>query len=361
MATKRTPGSRPGLIRCDHCGEEYSESYRRCPFCAEYDADVKEETLRIRAETYGGPKHTATGQRTAPTRTSYSRGGKRVAYGNRRGGGYTKVSAGKIIAWLLSLIVIIAAIWIIATQVIPLIHNGEQVDPGAMNTPNSSPSAPVENTPPVSTPTPTPSQEPEVSPSPQIPAGDTAAGFTLNKSEFAFSSKYPNPVTLKVTFSPAGTTATINWSSSDPDVAAVDSNGTVTYGAKRGNAVITASMANGVTQTCTVYNQMNTGVAYNPPVENPNTPSADPEPSESKTSYKLNKTDFTFYSKGESTKLTVPGYNGTIKWSSSNTNVATVSSNGTVKAVGSGKKNCTITATLEDGTKLTATARISIS
>ena len=44
MASKRTPGSRPGLIRCDHCGEEYSESYRRCPFCDEYDADVDYET-----------------------------------------------------------------------------------------------------------------------------------------------------------------------------------------------------------------------------------------------------------------------------------------------------------------------------
>ena len=358
MATKRTPGSRPGLIRCDHCGEEYSSSYRRCPFCAEYDADVKDETLRVRAETYGGPKRTASGQRTAPTRTGYSRGGKRVAYGNRRGGGYTKVSAGKILAWLLSLIVIIAAVWIIVTQVVPLINNGEKVDPGAMNTPNSSHSTPVENTPPVSTPTPPPSQDPSVTPSPQIPAGDTAAGFTLNKSEFAFSSAYPEPVTLKVTFSPAGTTATINWSSSDPDIAAVDSNGQVTYGAKRGSATITASMANGVTQTCTVYNQMKTGVAYQPPVENPSTP--DPEPSATKSNYKLNKTDFTFYDRGETTKLTVSGYTGTVKWTSSNTNVVTVSSNGTVKAVGTGKKTCTITAILEDGTKLEAIARISI-
>ncbi len=360
MATKRTPGSRPGLIRCDHCGEEYSDSYRRCPFCAEYDADVKDETLRIRSETYGGPRHTAAGQRTAPTRTGYSRGGKRVAYSTRRGGGYTKVSAGKIIAWLLSLIVILAAIWIVATQIIPLVNNSAQVDPDAMNTPSSSPSAPTESTPPAGDPTPTPSQEPEVSPSPQIPASDTAAGFTLNKSEFSFSSAYPDPVTLKPIFSPTGTTATITWTSSDPDVVAVDANGQVTYGAKRGTATITASMANGVTQTCTVYNQMRTGVAYVPPVENPSA-SPDPGPSASQSSYKLNKTDFTFYDRGESTKLSVIGYTGTVTWTSSNTNVVTVSSNGTVKAVGTGKKTCTITATLEDGTKLEAIARISIS
>ena len=355
MATKRTPGSRPGLVRCDHCGEEYSESYRRCPFCADYDADVEYETQRIRAAAYDGSAEQATaGQRTAPSRSSTATrsGGKRVAHSNRRGGGYTKISAGKIIAWLLSLIVIIAAIWIIVTQIAPWISNGDNVDPDAMNSPSSSPTVPAQNTPDVSDPSPSPSdEEPDVSPSPQIPASDTAAGFTLNKAEFTLNDDWPDPITLKVTFSPAGTTATINWSSSDPDVASVNENGTVSHGSKRGTAVITASMANGVTQTCKVYNRVTSGTAYQP----------DDNPTPSRGSYKLNKTDFTFYEKGESTKLRVDGYTGTITWSSSNTNVATVSSDGIVKAVGSGKRSCTITATLEDGTKLEAIARISIS
>ena len=346
MAARRTPGSRPGLIRCDHCGEEYSESYRRCPFCADYDADVEYETQRIRAETFGGP------QPTPPTRTANRSGGKRVAYKNRRGGGYTRVSAGKIIAWLLSLIVIIAAVWILVTQVKPFIDNGEKVPPDAMNTPAVENTPNVENTP-TADPTPGVSQTPDVSPSPQIPAGDTAAGFTLNKSEFTLNDDYPDPITLKVTFSPAGTTATINWSSSDPDVASVDANGKISHGSKRGTAVITASMANGVKQTCKVYNRVTSGTAWQ---ENTN-----PSPSPTRTSYKLNKTDFTFYEKGESTKLRVDGYTGTITWSSSNTSLVTVSSSGTVKAVGSGTKTCTITATLEDGTKLEAIARISIS
>lgn len=353
MAAKRTPGSRPGLIRCSHCGEEYSETYRRCPFCAEYDADVEYETQRIRSQSFGAAQ---SGQRTAPTRSAVSRGGKRVAYKNRRGGGYTRVSAGRIIAWLLSLIVIIAAVWILVTQVKPYIDNGEKVPNDVLNDPPSTSDPAVQNTPTGGDPAPSTSQDPDVSPSPEAPA-DTATGFTLNKKDFSFSSQYPDPVTLKVTFSPAGTTAAITWSSSDPDIAAVDQNGQVTYGAKRGSATITASMANGVTQTCTVYNQMKTGVAYVPPVEG----SSDPEPSASRGSYKLNKTDFTFYERGESTKLRVDGYTGTIRWSSSNTNVCTVSSDGTVKAVGSGKRSCTITATLEDGTELEAIARISIS
>ena len=345
MAGKRTPGSRPGLIRCSHCGEEYSETYRRCPFCAEYDADVKYETQQIRNG----------GQRTAPTRSAVSRGGKRVAYSNRRGGGYSRVSAGRVIAWLLSLIIIIAAVWILVTQVKPLIDSAEQVPDDALdNTPAVSEPVP-ENTSFGGDPAPSDSQTPDVTPSPEAPAPDTAAGFTLNKSEFTLNDDYPDPITLKVTFSPTGTTAAITWSSSDPDIASVDANGTVSHGAKRGTATITASMANGVTQTCKVYNRVTSGVAYQPDSD------PEPTPSEVRAEYTLNKTDFTFYRKGESTKLKVVDYTGTVTWSSSHPNLVSVSADGTVKAVGSGKKACTITATLEDGTQLEAVARISIS
>lgn len=354
MASKRTSGSRPGLIRCSHCGEEYSETYRHCPFCADYDADVKYETQqRIRTQNGVQDDARSAPQRTA-TRSANTRGGKRVAYNNRRGGGYTRVSAGKVIAWLLSLIVIIAAVWILVTQVKPYIDNGEKVPNDVLDDPPSTSDPVVQNTPTGTAPSPSPSTEvPDVSPSPQIPASDTAAGFTLNKAEFTLNDDWPDPITLKVTFSPTGTTAAITWTSSDPDVASVDANGTVSHGSKRGTAVITASMANGVTQTCKVYNRVTSGAAYQP--------EDDPAPSASSASYKLNKTDFTFYEKGESTKLRVSGYTGTVTWSSSNTNLVTVSSDGTVKAVGSGKKTCTITATLEDGTKLEAIARISIS
>ena len=37
MATKR----KSGLIHCDNCGEYYSASYRRCPFCDEYDDEYE--------------------------------------------------------------------------------------------------------------------------------------------------------------------------------------------------------------------------------------------------------------------------------------------------------------------------------
>lgn len=36
MATKKAPPRRnTDVIRCENCGEEYSTTYKRCPFCDE--------------------------------------------------------------------------------------------------------------------------------------------------------------------------------------------------------------------------------------------------------------------------------------------------------------------------------------
>lgn len=75
-----------------------------------------------------------------------------------------------------------------------------------------------------------------------IPAEQTATGFSLSQTEFSFSNTYPYPVTLQVTFTPAGTTGTITWTSSNPDIASVDDSGVVYHGTQTGTATITASM-----------------------------------------------------------------------------------------------------------------------
>lgn len=334
MAAKRNPGSRPGLIRCDHCGEEYSASYRRCPFCDEYDEYDAYEDDAPRASRSGG---------------------KRLAKPNRRGGGYGRVSPFRIIGYLLSLAVIAAAIYVVVTVVAPLIRTGDvdQIDPDtspSASTPvSSSPSPDVspDSSPDTSEP-PAVSDEPDVSPdtSPEVTPSSTANGFSLSKKEFSFTADYPDPVTLKVTFIPSGTSGTITWSSSNTNYATVDENGKVSRGAQKGTATITATLDNGVTQSCTVHNQVGGG-------------SSGGETSSSTASAKLNKTDFTFYTAGEKTQLSVRSYSGSVTWSSSNTSVATVSEDGVCKAVGNG--HCTITATLSDGTKLEAIARCSLS
>ena len=78
----------------------------------------------------------------------------------------------------------------------------------------------------------------------------------------------------------------------------------------------------------------------------------------------LNKTSATLKSKGQTVQLTATvspsnATNKALEWKSSNTNVATVSSSGKVTAVANG--TATITATAKDGSKKSASCKITVS
>lgn len=335
MATKR----KSGLIHCDNCGEYYSASYRRCPFCDEYDDEYEA------SDDYSDSPSQRSG------------GGKRLAQSNRRGGGYTRTSPLKVISIIISLAVILFAAWIVVTKIMPLVQRGniDPPNPDASQADDLSPDA----SPDVSDPDPGTSDTP-TAPTDVTPAADPtpavndggATGFTLSKSEFSISDRYPDPVTLKVTFTPAGTEGTITWTSSAPDVISVDENGTVSAGAKRGSATITAALSNGVTQTCKVYNQLTNPTG---------TSSADANNGTASGTYTVNNPDFTLYRAGETYQLKVTGYTGSVTWTSSNTSIATVGSDGTVTAADSGKGSCTVTGTLDNGSTVKAIVRINIS
>ncbi|MCC8046410.1 MAG: Ig-like domain-containing protein [Clostridiales bacterium] len=146
----------------------------------------------------------------------------------------------------------------------------------------------------------------------------TALFLNLNQESLSI---YPNEsATLTATQSP------VTWSSSDTTVAVVDSKGKVTGvvestgGASSGTtrtATITAKTSDGLTASCTVTVKAAT--------------------------IKLNKSSKTLYT-DETVKLTatVKGGSKTVRWSSSNTKVATVSSSGEVSAIKAG--TATITA-----------------
>ena len=116
-------------------------------------------------------------------------------------------------------------------------------------------------------------------------------------------------------------TASLYWSSSDPSVATVDEEGNVT-GADVGTAVITITADNGVSASCNVK-------VYNPDYPDELT---------------LNRTSLALLP-GKSFRLTANGYERVIPltWTSSDPDVATVSSNGAVLAKAPG--NTVITAT----------------
>ena len=324
MPNKRATGSRSTVIRCPNCGEDYSVTYKRRPFCEEKASAKKRE----RYEDDGGDFEIEyEGDEESTSRRS---GGKRLAGGSpRRGQGGGSWTPLRLAGTVISLAIIAAAIWIVATQIVPLVKRSE-IDPDATPTPpvtqSEGPSqdpdatdAPDDTTPPSLTP------EPEATPT--VPVGQTATGFTLNKSDFTMNDQYPDPVQLTVTFTPAGTTGEITWTSSNPDVATVDATGLVRPGSKTGSATITAAMAGGYQQECTVRNSVT---------------SASSSGSASSASLSLNKTDFTFGSLSEpAVQMKVSGTSSTPVWSIGNTSVATITEGGLVKPVGRGTTTIT--------------------
>lgn len=328
MASKRTGGSEPRMIRCEYCGEDYASSYKHCPFCDEMDEDYEDGEER-------------------------PQGGKRLAGGQGGGYGYGGgPSPLKIIATVVSLALIIAAVIIVISIIKPLVDRGktglpEETPPAgvqATETPGVDGALDPEGT---LNPDPTPdasAPDPDSSAEPTIPPGQTATGFTLSKSDFTLNNQWPDPITLTVTFIPAGSTGTITWTSSNPDVATVDENGKVSHGTKTGSATITATMAGGITQTCTVYNSVTSSSGSS---------SSANSGSNSSSSLSLSRTDFTL-EPGESWQVTVSGTSSTPTWSIGNSSVATVSSNGTVTNVGSGTTTLTCSV---DGQTLTCIVR----
>ncbi len=165
-----------------------------------------------------------------------------------------------------------------------------------------------------------------------------ATGISLNQS--TANIVIGNTLQLSATVSPSTASQTVNWSTSNASVATVSSSGVVT--AKSiGTATITATTTDGsnLSATCqvTVTPQLATGVS-------------------------LNKTSASIVvDKTLQLTATVSPSNTTnpaVTWSSSNTGIATVSSNGlvTAKAVGS----ATITVTTADGSNKSATCQVTV-
>lgn len=144
---------------------------------------------------------------------------------------------------------------------------------------------------------------------------------------------------LVATVYPSNATNTVTWKSSNNAIATVSSNGVVTA-VSPGTAVITATTTDGsnLTAQCVV-----TVKQY-------------------ATSISLSETEATIYT-GNTLQLTatvLPSTttNPSVTWSSSNTNVATVSSTGLVSAKSTG--NAVITAKTSDGSNLSATCNVTV-
>ena len=184
------------LIRCDNCGEYYSVTYKRCPFCDE------------RPDQPGG---------------SGGGHGRRLA-SNKRGGGYGgPVNPVQIALLILSLVLVIAAVFIVVKAIAPLFPKNPAVDSSTSTSISTSGGT----------------------------SGSSAAGLTLDRTELSLAAGASETLTVIL---PDGTQGELVWTTSDATVATVDADGKVTNtntAASEATATITASLGED-SASCTV-------------------------------------------------------------------------------------------------------------
>jgi len=161
MATKQEPIRRNDVIRCDKCGEDYSVTYKRCPFCDERPP----RTRKVNGGTSGS--------------------GRRVAGGGGPAQKKQNVNPLQVAGIVGSLVLIIAALYIVFSVISPLLGIGKDDDPGSQSS-TSTPSVSH------STPAPSVSQPSVSSPStsaPEVvePVVTHVNSLKLSKSDFTLS------------------------------------------------------------------------------------------------------------------------------------------------------------------------------
>ena len=218
----RQDNRRSDVIRCEYCGEDYSVTYRRCPFCDD-------------RASYGSDR--------AP-----SKGGKRVAT-NKRGGGYGGgMQPVQIIGLVLSVILIIAAVYIVFTVLSPLFDRGTPAGGSEQSSVSTSQSDVSSSAPGASSSAPNVSTSGDIS-APVIPdvSGDSsvvtpiiaATGITLSTKDVTL--KADEVLKIKAALTPADSTDTVKWSSSNEEILTVAQDGTV-VNVNKGSAQVTVTV-----------------------------------------------------------------------------------------------------------------------
>lgn len=228
MTTNQEPTRRNDVIRCEQCGEDYSVTYKCCPFCDERP---------------GRPRAGVSGRRVAGR----------------------SANPLQIVGLVLSLVLIISALFIVFTTLSPLLNKKDpapiqsqssvsssvtQSNPDNSESDVSTPdvSTPDVSTPDVSTPD---VSTPDVS-QPEDPVVDnTVKSIQLSNKDFTLAANQTH--TLKVTVNPSD--AKVTWTSSNTKAAVVDANGKVTNvntGSSQVKVTITATAGDQSAQ-CVVY------------------------------------------------------------------------------------------------------------
>ena len=271
-------------VKCGKCDRRYSSIRSRCPYCG--------------------------ARKNQGKRASESDGGNRQVQ--------------QIVGIVVLLIIIIAVVVLVASS---LKKSGS--DPAVSPSPSMSGSGGVNSVDGTATPDPINSADPEPTPTPTPTPQVTVNSISLNRSDFTLSS-IGEQWTLTANVSPAGSGATLTWTSTDSSVATVDENGTVTA-VNKGTATVTASVGD-VKAECIVR------VTASAPSGGGTTSGS------TSSGMSLSHSDVTISAASrESFKLSVSGATESPSYSSSDTGVATVDGSGNVTAVSSGTATVYVT------------------
>jgi uncharacterized protein YjdB len=279
-------------VKCGRCDRRYSSIRSRCPYC-------------------GARKN---------------RGGKRAAEnGNKQW---------QLIAGILILIAIVVAVIILVSS---SLKNKEDPEATVPITPSEETGLIEVTASPIVTQTPTNTVAPTPTPTPE----PTVTAITLNRTDFTLSF-IGEQWTMTATLSPASSNAEVKWSVEDENVAIINQSGVVTA-IDRGWTNIICE-AGGMTAKCIVRVTADSILGD------------DEENQGGESTVSLSHVDVTIKAaNSESFQLTVRGTSATPTYSSDKTGVATVSSDGTVKAVSTGTATISVTV---NGVTMTCIVRV---
>lgn len=329
------------MIRCPDCGERYSDTYRRCPFCEE-DAlleEDEEETRRIPRV-----RRTASAARRQPNLVTPT---------------------------LIVLIILMAALLVYLlwgdslfkgkekdkdgdTQEPPIASvepnpgekdptAGEPGEPGdtTVGDPGDTaadPSTPGDTTSPADGQMPEGNDNPSTTPEPSGAMSYAAAaalpgGLSLNKSDFTRPVS-EGPYKLKV----SGGSGPFTWISEDPGIASVDASGTVVPIASGTTHIL---VTDGTRQASCIVRVRGGSSGSSSSSGGGSSSGSSSGTSGTSSSASLNRDDMTL-SVGESFRLRVSGVSDVV-WSIGNSSVATIGGDGTVTGVSKGMTTVTAT------------------
>ena len=239
MAYKPSPNS---LIHCAECGEDYSATYKRCPFCGAKNAPPAAPGQPA-APADPDDTYVFDGQDLFddPGEDNYAsarpKGGKRLAekplsnpFAN------ADINWPRMITFICSLVIIVAAMVIVFTVVYPQLRgnkdpvsDGSQSPSSSVSDPGSTATLPVDPTAtvPGTAAVTDPGVEPTLDVPPVDPNGLTTISFKgAHDDDFTLQPGESHTITLN--FDPADWSGTVTWTSTNTNIATVDANGKVT-------------------------------------------------------------------------------------------------------------------------------------